>query len=104
LSFIGFLYFLYIVETQIGLIAVLLDPNILNVAFRFDEISFDSIPMYLLKLSMVNSMFLLIYILKYKDNRKSTIIMFLLTILMNISVRRSILFYIILLNIFIFIY
>ncbi|WRP06318.1 O-antigen polymerase [Rossellomorea aquimaris] len=104
LSLIGYLYFLYKIEKQLGLLNVLVNPNLLNVAFAFDEISLSSVPMYLMKLSMVNSMFLLIYILKFKPKRKQATVMFIIEVLMNISVKRNILLYIIVLNIIIFLY
>jgi oligosaccharide repeat unit polymerase len=104
ISLVGFFYFLYTVETHIGILTVLKDPNLLNLAYFYSEINFSRLPMYMMKTSMVNSMFLLLYIIKFRCKNISIYAMFIIEILINISVKRNILVYIVMLNFFIFVY
>jgi oligosaccharide repeat unit polymerase len=101
-SIAGFIYYLYIIQTKFGLINILINPNLLNLAYG--DISEGSLPLYMMKVSMVNSMFLFLYILKFKCKKIEIIIMFIIEVLMNISVKRNRLLYIIVLNSFIFLY
>lgn len=104
LSILGFISFLMTLQNSIGLVSILKNPNLLNLAISENSIIFSSIPAYLMKISMINSLFLLVYILKFKPKNKSIYIMYFLEIFMNVSVKRNVLIYILVLNILVYIY
>jgi oligosaccharide repeat unit polymerase len=104
ISMIGFVYYLYVVQSSIGIVNVLSNPNLLNLAIGFDEISFSSIPTYMMKISTVNSMLILIYILKFKPKFIGIYVMYFLEIAMNISVKRDVLVHMLVLNILVYLY
>lgn len=104
ISLVGYIYFLYIIHTNIGIGRVLKDPVLLNYSYYNKDLSFNSLPLYMMKISMINSMFILVYILKYRCKKISIYVMYFLEIAMNISVKRNTLIYIIALNFFVFTY
>lgn len=103
LSSIGFLKFLIYINSSIGLNEFLKNPNTLNLMYGADLITLPSLWFYLIKLSIANSLFILYKILK-GDRSKKLRIWFVLSIFYNISVRRSSFFYVVLLNVFLYIF
>ncbi|MDI3311366.1 MAG: O-antigen polymerase [Thermoanaerobacterium sp.] len=104
LSIIGFIHYLYTIQINIGILRVLKQPNLLNLAYFYENINFNTILIYMMKLSMVNSMLILLYILKFNCKKIGIYTMYFLEIIMNISVKRNIFMYILTLNFFVFMY
>ena len=104
LSVLGFFYYLIQINQQIGLLNVLKDPNILNVKISTNSIQLNTLMMYFLKLSIPNSIFLLIYILNNKKVNFLYYFMYIFSFVQNVSVRRSTLYLMLVLNIILALY
>lgn len=104
LSILGFTYYLFQINQQVGLLNVLKDPNILNVRMSTNSIQLNTLMMYLLKLSIPNSIFLLIYILKNRKVHFLYYLMYIFSFVQNISVKRSALYLMLVLNIVLALY
>ncbi|CEO33564.1 O-antigen polymerase [Paraclostridium sordellii] len=102
LSIIGFLIYFIKLNSSFGLINILKNPVILNTAIANDQIQ-SGIKDYLMILSIPNSLLLLKYMSKNKE--KSYLkIMYLIELGMNFNVKRSRLFYIVILNLFMYLF
>lgn len=102
LSMIGFTIYTLKLNSLFGIINILKNPVILNTAIANDSIQVG-IEDYLMILSVPNTMFLIKYIYKYKD-KKYLIVMYILQVAININVKRSRLFYIVVLNLFMYMF
>lgn len=104
LSIVGFTYYVLQINQQVGIINVLKDPNILNVKMSTNSIQLNTLMMYLLKLSIPNSIFLLLYILKNRKVHFLYYLMYIFSFIQNISVKRSALYLMLVLNIILALY
>lgn len=99
LSTIGWLFFALQVSVTMGIGNVLTDPNLLNVAIANSSITLWTVPQYLIKISILNSILILYKLFTEKNNRIIYIIMYMIQFVYTFSVRRSTLILFIVVNV-----
>lgn len=103
LSVIGFMGYMISIQRSIGILNAIQNPNLLNIAISQDLIQVNSLILILFKLSLPNSGLILIQNLIFRKKKKN-IIFWIISVAINISVRRNVLFYLIIFNLFIYLY
>lgn len=102
LSLIGAMTYYIIIQKTLGLTNVLADPSILNTAISESTIGIGILPVVLMKLSLPNVGLLFSLYLKDDSRNKNLLLLMLIELLMNISVRRNVFIYMVVLLIFIY--
>lgn len=103
LSLLGFISYLIVIQQKVGLLNTILDPNLLNLAISEDTISINMISLIFFKLSFPNSGILLLQYLEFGKSKK-ILFYWIISVLINISVKRNVLFYIVIYNLVIYLF
>ncbi|WP_195514515.1 O-antigen polymerase [Enterococcus sp. 1001283B150225_161107_E12] len=103
LSLLGFISYLIVIQQKVGLLNTISDPNLLNLAISEDTISINMISLIFFKLSFPNSGILLLQYLEFGKSKK-ILFYWIISVLVNISVKRNVLFYIVIYNLVIYLF